>query len=133
VEIVTKYDSICGTGVICYWHFDGKYNKECTANYFLMGVKLQSFYNKYGLIPSASYSFFSFSQTCNLNPGMGMLAERYPDDKERGNAMGIALGGLALGLLIGPPFGGVMYEFVGKSAPFLILSALALGDGRKYN
>jgi hypothetical protein len=33
--------------------------------------------------------------------GMGMLADRYPDDKERGNAMGIALGGLALGVLIG--------------------------------
>lgn len=63
---------------------------------------------------------------------MGMLAERYQDDKERGNAMGIALGGLALGVLIGPPFGGVMYEFVGKSAPFLILSALALGDGSNY-
>lgn len=61
-----------------------------------------------------------------------MLAERYPEDKERGNAMGVALGGLALGVLIGPPFGGVMYEFVGKSAPFLILSLLALGDGRKY-
>lgn len=45
--------------------------------------------------------------------------------------MGIALGGLALGVLIGPPFGGVMYEFVGKTAPFLFLSALALGDGRK--
>lgn len=43
--------------------------------------------------------------------------------------MGIALGGLALGVLIGPPFGGIMYEFVGKSAPFLILSGLALGDG----
>lgn len=46
--------------------------------------------------------------------------------------MGIALGGLALGVLIGPPFGGLMYEFVGKTAPFLMLSALALGDGRKY-
>lgn len=64
--------------------------------------------------------------------GMGMLAERYPDDEERGNAMGIALGGLALGVLIGPPFGGVMSEFVGKTAPFLILSALALADGCKY-
>ena len=32
---------------------------------------------------------------------MGMLAERYPDDKERGNAMGLALGGLALGVVIG--------------------------------
>lgn len=68
-----------------------------------------------------------------LGLGMGMLAERYPDDKDRGNAMGIALGGLALGVLIGPPFGGFMYEFVGKSAPFLILSALALVDGCKYN
>ena len=28
-----------------------------------------------------------------------MLAECYPDDSERGNAMGIALGGLALGVL----------------------------------
>ncbi|KAH1019211.1 hypothetical protein HUJ04_009062 [Dendroctonus ponderosae] len=67
--------------------------------------------------------------SCSSVSGMGMLAERYPDDKERGNAMGIALGGLALGVLIGPPFGGLMYEFVGKSAPFLVLAALALGDG----
>lgn len=70
--------------------------------------------------------------SCSSVSGMGMLAERYPDDKERGNAMGIALGGLALGVLIGPPFGGFMYQFVGKSSPFLILSALALGDGRTY-
>ena len=58
-----------------------------------------------------------------------MLAQRYPDDKERGNAMGVALGGLALGVLIGPPFGGFMYQFVGKTAPFLILACLALADG----
>ena len=63
---------------------------------------------------------------------MGMLAERFPDDKERGNAMGIALGGLALGVLIGPPFGGFMYQFVGKSAPFIVLAFLALLDGCKY-
>lgn len=31
--------------------------------------------------------------------GMGMVATYYPDDKERGNAMGIALGGLAMGVL----------------------------------
>lgn len=69
--------------------------------------------------------------SCSTVSGLGMLAERYPNDKERGNAMGVALGGLALGVLIGPPFGGFMYEFVGKSAPFLILSVLALGDGCK--
>ncbi|KAK3094299.1 hypothetical protein FSP39_000030, partial [Pinctada imbricata] len=60
---------------------------------------------------------------------MGMLADCYPDDQERGNAMGIALGGLAMGVLVGPPFGGVTYEFLGKEAPFLILASFALLDG----
>ncbi|UYV68362.1 SLC18A1 [Cordylochernes scorpioides] len=62
-------------------------------------------------------------------PGMGMIASMFPKDPERGNAMSFALGGLALGVLIGPPFGGTLYQFVGKSAPFLILAALALIDG----
>ncbi|KAM8973756.1 chromaffin granule amine transporter-like [Pelodytes ibericus] len=61
--------------------------------------------------------------------GLGMLAHVYTDDYERGQAMGIALGGLAFGVLVGPPFGSVMYEFVGKSSPFLVLAALALLDG----
>ncbi|OPJ83928.1 chromaffin granule amine transporter [Patagioenas fasciata monilis] len=61
--------------------------------------------------------------------GLGMLASVYTDDLERGNAMGVALGGLALGVLIGAPFGSVMYEFVGKSSPFLVLALLALLDG----
>nr|XP_008533803.1 PREDICTED: chromaffin granule amine transporter isoform X2 [Equus przewalskii] len=61
--------------------------------------------------------------------GLGMLASVYTDDYERGRAMGIALGGLALGVLVGAPFGSVMYVFVGKSAPFLILAFLALLDG----
>ncbi|KAI0209452.1 Synaptic vesicular amine transporter [Lamellibrachia satsuma] len=66
---------------------------------------------------------------CSSVSGMGMLAMTYPDDRERGNAMSIALGGLALGVLVGPPFGGVMYQFVGKEVPFLILAVLALLDG----
>lgn len=66
---------------------------------------------------------------CTSVAGMSMLADRFPDDAERGHAMAIALGGLALGVVIGPPFGGVMYEFVGKSSPFIVLSILALLDG----
>ncbi|XP_067118703.1 synaptic vesicular amine transporter-like [Centruroides vittatus] len=66
---------------------------------------------------------------CTSVAGMGMLAMVYPDDKERGNAMALALGGLALGVLIGPPFGGVTYQFMGKAFPFWILAALALLDG----
>ncbi|XP_038016112.1 chromaffin granule amine transporter [Motacilla alba alba] len=61
--------------------------------------------------------------------GLGLLASVYPDDSERGSAMGIALGGLALGVLIGAPFGSIMYEFVGKASPFLVLACLALLDG----
>ncbi|XP_004591518.2 chromaffin granule amine transporter [Ochotona princeps] len=61
--------------------------------------------------------------------GLGMLASVYTDDHERGQVMGIALGGLALGVLAGAPFGSVMYEFVGKSAPFLVLALLALLNG----
>lgn len=58
-----------------------------------------------------------------------MLAQAYPDDAERGNAMGIALGGLALGVLVGPPYGGLLYEWAGKELPFLLLALLALADG----
>ncbi|XP_054252563.1 chromaffin granule amine transporter, partial [Indicator indicator] len=61
--------------------------------------------------------------------GLGMLASVYTDDLQRGSAMGIALGGLALGVLIGAPFGSVMYELVGKSSPFLVLAFLSLLDG----
>ncbi|KAM5264712.1 chromaffin granule amine transporter isoform 2-T2 [Ctenodactylus gundi] len=61
--------------------------------------------------------------------GLGMLASVYTDDYERGKVMGIALGGLALGVLVGAPFGSVMHEFIGKPAPFLILAFLALLDG----
>lgn len=68
---------------------------------------------------------------CTSSSGMGMLAQAYPDDSERGSAMGIALGGLALGVLVGPPFGGVLFEVSGKELPFIILALLALFDGGK--
>ncbi|XP_040095094.1 chromaffin granule amine transporter isoform X2 [Oryx dammah] len=61
--------------------------------------------------------------------GLGMLACVYADDHERGKAMGTALGGLALGVLVGAPFGSVTYVFFGKTVPFLILAFLALLDG----
>ncbi|KAK6032772.1 transporter, major facilitator family protein [Ostertagia ostertagi] len=66
---------------------------------------------------------------CTSTSGMGMLAQAYPDDLERGSAMGIALGGIALGVLIGPPYGGLLYKWAGKELPFIILALLALFDG----
>lgn len=87
-----------------------------------------------------SYGVLFFARTLQgigsaftSSSGMGMLAQAYPDDQERGAAMGIALGGLALGVLVGPPFGGVLYQFSGKELPFVILALLALFDGGKVN
>ena len=68
-------------------------------------------------------SFQGIGSSCASVAGMAVLAQSFPDYNERGNVMGIAIsGGIALGVLIGPTFGGFMYEFVGKSSPFLILA-----------
>jgi DHA1 family solute carrier family 18 vesicular amine transporter 1/2 len=71
-------------------------------------------------------AFQGIGSSCVGVSGMAALAQSYPEDNERGKVMGIALsGGLAGGVLIGPPFGGFMSEFVGKSSPFLVLAMLS--------
>lgn len=60
---------------------------------------------------------------------MTMLADTFTDEKKRQYAMGMALGGLGLGLSVGPPFGGATYQYIGKTAPFLILCACILITG----
>ncbi|XP_056291774.1 synaptic vesicular amine transporter [Pseudoliparis swirei] len=87
-----------------------------------------AFSSSYALLFVAR-SMQGVGSSCSSVAGMGMLASLYTDEAERSKAIGIALGGLALGVLVGPPFGSVMYEFVGKTAPFLILAFLALFDG----
>lgn len=60
--------------------------------------------------------------------GMSLVAHLYPEEEKRSKIMGIILGSIALGVLLGYPFGGILYDFVGKSAPFYILSILILAD-----
>ncbi|KAK1905667.1 Synaptic vesicular amine transporter [Dissostichus eleginoides] len=93
-----------------------------------MSTIMFAFSSSYALLFLAR-SLQGVGSSCSSVAGMGMLASVYTDDEERSHAIGIALGGLAMGVLIGPPFGSVMYEFVGKTAPFLILASLALFDG----
>lgn len=50
----------------------------------------------------------------------------YPEEKIRSQMIGIILGSMALGVLLGYPFGGILYAFIGKSAPFFIISFLTL-------
>ncbi|KAF7667846.1 hypothetical protein LDENG_00040880 [Lucifuga dentata] len=87
-----------------------------------------AFSSSYALLFLAR-SLQGVGSSCSSVAGMGLLASVYTDDEERGQAIGIALGGLALGVLVGPPFGSVLYDFVGKTAPFLILAFLAVFDG----
>uniref|UniRef100_G1T2K3 Solute carrier family 18 member A2 n=1 Tax=Oryctolagus cuniculus TaxID=9986 RepID=G1T2K3_RABIT len=76
---------------------------------------------------SSSYAFLLIARSLQ---GVGSSCSSVA---ERGNAMGIAWEALAMGpslvLAVGPPFGSVLYEFVGKTAPFLVLAALVLLDG----
>lgn len=48
----------------------------------------------------------------------------YPEEERRSKVMGIVLGSVALGVLIGYPLGGFLYDFVSESAPFIIIAAL---------
>ncbi|XP_017039775.1 synaptic vesicular amine transporter [Drosophila ficusphila] len=56
--------------------------------------------------------------------GMSLVAQHYPEEARRSKVMGIILGSIALGVLLGYPFGGILYDLMGKSSPFIILSTL---------
>ncbi|GAA0338649.1 MFS transporter [Oceanobacillus oncorhynchi subsp. oncorhynchi] len=60
--------------------------------------------------------------------GLALLADFYPS-KERGKVMGIALSGQAMGILLGPTFGGWLYQLGGYMLPFFVAAGIALIDG----
>ena len=61
--------------------------------------------------------------------GLAMIADRYTEEKERSTALGVALAFISFGSLVAPPFGGILYEHLGKRVPFLSLAFLAFLDG----
>ncbi|KAG8435000.1 hypothetical protein GDO86_013092 [Hymenochirus boettgeri] len=61
--------------------------------------------------------------------GIAMIADKYTEEAERSKALGIALAFISFGSLAAPPFGGILYEFVGKKMPFLVLASFSLIDG----
>ncbi|XP_055343264.1 vesicular acetylcholine transporter-like [Paramacrobiotus metropolitanus] len=60
--------------------------------------------------------------------GLAMIADRFSDEAERSKMLGIALAFISFGSLVAPPFGGVMYQHMGKESPFIILSLVCLAD-----
>jgi multidrug resistance protein len=59
--------------------------------------------------------------------GFAMIADLYGPE-ERGRAMGLAMAGSTLGIIIGPAIGGWLYEVGGIRFPFLVVAALAIVD-----
>lgn len=71
--------------------------------------------------------------SCVTTAGMAMVADRYPDQQERGAILGKVLGGIGLGVLLGYPFGGAFSAVPGGieegwKYPFLIISAIVFFD-----
>ncbi|XP_017480971.1 PREDICTED: synaptic vesicular amine transporter-like [Rhagoletis zephyria] len=64
--------------------------------------------------------------------GMSLVAQLYPEEDRRSKVMGIILGSIALGVLLGYPFGSILYDLIGKSAPFIILSTVIFLNLGKY-
>jgi multidrug resistance protein len=59
--------------------------------------------------------------------GFALIADLYGPE-ERGRAMGLAMAGSSLGIIIGPVLGGWLYEIGGIRLPFLFVAALAVAD-----
>ena len=59
--------------------------------------------------------------------GFALIADLYGPE-ERGRAMGLAMAGSSLGIIIGPVLGGWLYEIGGIRLPFLFVAALAVLD-----
>jgi predicted MFS family arabinose efflux permease len=59
--------------------------------------------------------------------GFALIADLYGED-ERGRAMGLAMAGSTLGIIIGPLLGGWLYELGGIRLPFLVVAGLAAID-----
>jgi DHA1 family solute carrier family 18 vesicular amine transporter 1/2 len=68
------------------------------------------------------------SAAATWTAGLALLADISPP-QERGKTMGIALSGMAMGTLIGPVFGGLLFQWGGYRLPFFVAAGMALLDG----
>jgi MFS family permease len=53
--------------------------------------------------------------------GLALLAAAFPAER-RGRALGIAMAGMSLGTLVGPPIGGLLFDWGGPRMPFGIFA-----------
>ncbi|OQV25559.1 Synaptic vesicular amine transporter [Hypsibius exemplaris] len=63
-----------------------------------------------------------FGSSALVISGMGLISSRYPEEVDRSKNMGVALSGIAAGVLIGYPFGSIIYDAAGKALPFALIA-----------
>ena len=84
----------------------------------------------YSLAPSHVWLFGArflqgMSGAALWTAGWAGLAEVYPAES-RGRAMGTAMAGMSLGTLLGPPLGGVLFEWGDYRLPFVVGTCLTM-------
>lgn len=86
----------------------------------MMIIQVFAYGHSYGVLVIARALHGSSSAAISVS-GMCLLAKIIPNEV-RSQVMPLAFGGIAMGVLIGYPFGGAAYQFIGKSAPFLLIA-----------
>jgi len=62
---------------------------------------------------------------------MSMMANMFRDEETRLATIGFCLGGMAAGVLVGYPFGGIVYHWFGKQVLFyMVIMAIVLLLGK---
>jgi multidrug resistance protein len=69
-----------------------------------------------------------FAAAATWTAGLALLADVFPP-ASRGKAMGTAMGGMVAGTLVGPPVGGLLFEWGGYRLPFFVAAAVTLAIG----
>jgi len=64
----------------------------------------------------------------NWSVGLVIIADIYPAG-ERGQGMGTVMGAMGAGAIAGPALGGVLYDWIGYKAPFLLVAVICVVAG----
>ncbi|XP_045474617.1 synaptic vesicular amine transporter-like isoform X2 [Harmonia axyridis] len=98
----------------------------------LLASLLFAYGKSYGLLVLARALHGSSSAAVSVS-GMSLLAKHVPVEL-RPKLMPVAFGGIALGVLLGYPFGGAVYQHLGKQAPFILISlVISMNIGLQLN
>ncbi|XP_057373254.1 synaptic vesicular amine transporter-like isoform X2 [Daphnia carinata] len=95
-----------------------------TINLILCSL-LFAFGRSYEVLSSAR-ALQGITSACFTIAGLGLVASTYREEAKRSEAIGRALGGGAVGVLLGYPIAGFLYHLTGKTVPFLLITFLAV-------